>query len=143
MNTLIGQKLKELRKEKGFSIEQICDELKISTSTYNRMENGDTNSWTSYIDKICKMYDIKPEELLLAKEKYLIISHNQKDSSVSGVVLGNVVTNLSEKIIELYQSLIKEKDKQILLLQKHNDEKEFTITLLKEDIKRIKKPTQN
>jgi transcriptional regulator with XRE-family HTH domain len=42
MNIAVGKKLKELRKSKGFTLEEICEQLSISLSTYNRMEKGET-----------------------------------------------------------------------------------------------------
>ena len=40
MNTIVGSKIKALRKEKGLSQEQVADYLHISQSTYARIENG-------------------------------------------------------------------------------------------------------
>jgi len=39
MNSLIGTRIKNLRREKGFSQEQTADYLLISQSAYARIEN--------------------------------------------------------------------------------------------------------
>lgn len=114
MNITVGNKLKELRKSRGYSLEDICAQLNISTSTYSRMEKGETATWTSMIDKICKVYKIEPEELILPEEKYVLISNNQKGGYTSSIV----INNLSEKAIELYERMLEEKDKRILELEK-------------------------
>lgn len=114
MNTSIGKKLKELRKSSGFTLEEICEQLSISPSTYTRMEKGETATWTSMIDKICDIYKIEPEELLLSEEKYVLISNKQKGGSTSSIV----INNLSEKAIELYERMLFEKDKKIEDLEK-------------------------
>lgn len=44
MNTTIGKKLKELRKQKGLTQEQTADYLFISQSAYARMESGESYS---------------------------------------------------------------------------------------------------
>ena len=114
MNISIGKKLKELRKSNGFTLDEICEQLNISPSTYSRMEKGETATWTSMIDKICAIYKIEPEELILPEEKYILISNNQKGGSTSSIV----INQLSEKVIELYERMIVEKDKKIADLQK-------------------------
>jgi len=40
MNTVVGAKIKYLRKEKGLSQEQVAEYLHVSQSTYARIENG-------------------------------------------------------------------------------------------------------
>lgn len=118
MNKSVGKKLKELRVTRGISLEQLMDELNISKSTYLRMEEGETSSWTNKIDAICKFYNIEPEELLLSKDKLIIISKHQQN----GTITGNVVNNLSEKVIELYERLLKDKDNEIFNLKQISKE---------------------
>ena len=116
MNTIIGNKLKELRKSRGFTHEEIYEQLNISSSTYIRMEKGETATWASMIDKICSVYKIEPEELLLSMEKYLMINNNQKGGC--NTLTGNVINNLSEKVIELYERMLTEKENKIAELEK-------------------------
>lgn len=111
MNISVGKKLKELRKSRGLTLEEICEQLSISPSTYTRMEKGETATWTSLIDKICDIYKIEPEELLLSEEKYVLINNNQNGGSTT--LTGNIINNLSEKVIELYERMLVEKDKKI------------------------------
>ena len=114
MNGFVGEKLKELRKSSGFTLEEIGERLNISTSTYSRMEKGETATWTSMIDKICSIYKIEPEEVLLPKEKYNLIGNEQKGSSINTIA----ISALSDKAIELYERLLNEKDKKIADLEK-------------------------
>ena len=116
MNTTIGNKLKELRKSRGFTLEEVCEQLNISPSTYTRMEKGETATWTTMIDKICGIYKIQPEELLLSMEKYLMINRDQKGGC--NTLTGNVINNLSEKVIDLYERMLAEKDNKIAELEK-------------------------
>lgn len=64
MNLIVGNKLKKLRKQRKLTQEQMGDLLAISQSAYARIENGESHSWASYIKKICKIFDILPEELV-------------------------------------------------------------------------------
>ena len=103
MNKAVGEKLKELRKSRGIELENILQELKISESTYFRMEKGETATWTSKIDQICKLYEIEPEELLLSKEKYFKISDFEQ--SGSGTING-IVNNSYDKVSEFFEGII-------------------------------------
>lgn len=44
MNISIGNKLKQLRKSKSMSQEQVADYLHLSQSAYARMESGESHS---------------------------------------------------------------------------------------------------
>lgn len=115
LNKSIGEKLKELRKTNGFIIEETFRNLNMAESTYLRMERGETATWTSKIDEICQLYNIEPEELILSKEKYVLISNHQK----SGNTASNItINNISEKAFELFERIIAEKDVKIIELEK-------------------------
>jgi transcriptional regulator with XRE-family HTH domain len=102
MNKSVGEKLKELRKANGFSLEDILQKLQISESTYLRMVKGEASTWITKIDYICKLYTIKTEKLLLSDDKYSLISNNQKGGSVSNITINHD----SEKAYELYERLL-------------------------------------
>lgn len=96
MNILIGGKLKILRKNKNMSQEEAADYLHISQSAYARMEGGESNSWANHIFKICKTFDITPEELLK-------IETDQK-----GNCSPNDRIQISDNVIEQYEERIRD-----------------------------------
>ncbi|MBF4465887.1 helix-turn-helix transcriptional regulator [Flavobacterium sp. LC2016-12] len=96
MNILIGNKLKILRKNKGMSQEEAADYLHISQSAYARMESGESSSWVNHIFKICKIFDIAPEELLK-------IERNPKEAASSDGTI-----QISGTVIEQYEERIKD-----------------------------------
>ncbi len=103
MNTTIGKKLRELRKQKGFSQEQVADSLYISQSAYARIENGESHSWANHINQLCEVFEITPEELVTSDN--VIVNNNQQGgNSTNGVV----INQLSEKLIEQYENRIEE-----------------------------------
>lgn len=64
----IGEKLFELRKEKGLSQEEVADKLKVTRQTVSKWE---TNQSTPDFDKIvplCELFEITTEELLTGKK---------------------------------------------------------------------------
>lgn len=103
MNTSIGNKLKQLRKSKSMSQEQVADYLHLSQSAYARMESGESHSWASHIDKICEVFEITPEELV--KNDSVIVNSNQQGGTSTNAI---VINQLSEKLIEQYEERIKE-----------------------------------
>lgn len=104
MNGSIGSKLKQLRKQKGLSQEQVSDYLNVSQSAYARIENGESHSWSVHIDKLCEVFEIKPEELF--KDDKVIINNHQQ----GGVGYAETINQLSEKLVEQYELRLKEKD---------------------------------
>lgn len=112
MNTLVANKLKTLRKQKGLSQEEVADYLHISQPTYARIEKGESSSWASYINNICNLYEIAPEDLL-KQDTNTFNQHNTKGNNN-----GIVINNLSEKLMEQYELRLQEKDSYITKLEK-------------------------
>lgn len=96
MNVIVGNKLKILRKNKKMSQEEVADFLHISQSAYARMESGESHSWANHILRICKIYDITPDELLKMEV------NNKEISS------GEILNQLSDTVIEQYEERIRE-----------------------------------
>ena len=115
MNLIIGNNLKKLRKQKGWSQEQTADYLNISQSAYARMENGESSSWANNLENITKVFEITLEDLF--KTEHVIIG---AIGTNNGVGYAEVVNQLSEKIIEQYEARIKEKDEMINYLKNQN-----------------------
>jgi len=103
MNSVIGCKLKQLRKNKGMSQEQVADYLHVSQSTYARMESGESYSWAIYINDICQVFDVLPEELV--KNENVVRNNNQQGDIMNNAV---IINQLSEMLIEQYEERIKD-----------------------------------
>lgn len=101
MNTLVGNKLRTLRKNKGWSQEQTADYLHISQSAYARIESGESNSWSNLIEPICKLYEIEPAYLL--EKEPILINNNQQGGNFSNSM---IINQLSEKLMEQYDNQI-------------------------------------
>lgn len=112
MNTTVGNKLKKIRKQKGWSQEIVADKLHISQSAYARIETGESNSWATHLETICTVFEIQPEELL--KNDCLIVGNIGTNN---GVGYAEIVNQLSEKLIEQYENRLKEKDEIIIELR--------------------------
>lgn len=109
----IGQKLKGMRIEKGFSTIEIAERLDISESTYRRYEADKSFPDVFILDKIAKIYN-KTLNDLLPEGMTVINNNNGEYSNNAGYIVNQY---LSEKLIEQYEERLKEKDDQIALLK--------------------------
>lgn len=119
----IGQKLKAMKIEKGFSTEEVADKIGISVSTYRRLENDKSFPDVFTLDKIAKMYDKDLNDLL--PEGMTIINNNSGEHHDN---VGYIFNQQSEKLIEQYEIRLKEKDELYTSRLKEKDEQ---ISLLK------------
>jgi len=117
MNEIVGEKIKNLRKSRNLSQEEVAEFIHVSQSTYARIESGASNSWAGYILPLCELFGIQPEELL--KTDHIVINNNNTSCQYSG---GYVVNQLSDKLIEQYEKRLVEKDTLIAYLQKELEE---------------------
>lgn len=60
---LIGLKIRNIRKQKGFTQEKLCEILDIDVSGLSKIENGKCFPSVETICKIIKKLDISPNEL--------------------------------------------------------------------------------
>ncbi|MCU7614978.1 helix-turn-helix domain-containing protein [Chryseobacterium sp. GMJ5] len=115
----IGQKLKGMRIEKGFSTIEVAEKLDISESTYRRFEGDKSFPDIFILDKIAKVYDKTLNDLL--PEGMTVINHNNGEYSNNAGYIVNQY--LSEKVVEQYEERLKDKDEQIALLKSLLDKK--------------------
>lgn len=108
--TELGKKLRTLRAEKGYTQEKIADLLGIPQATYSNLENNKGKVDLKLLEKVASVYEIDMVELL--KNESLVF--NQKNS---GGQNGVIINQLSEKLIEQYESRISELKETILFLQ--------------------------
>ena len=60
----IGNKIRQIRVERGFSQEYLANECEVDYSQINRMELGKVNFSVSYLSKIASALKVKPSDLL-------------------------------------------------------------------------------
>ncbi|AZB23756.1 XRE family transcriptional regulator [Chryseobacterium bernardetii] len=117
VNTTIGKRIRKYREEKSLSQEELAEKLHISRSTYQRIENGETNSWINHIENICTTLDVSMEDILKPEEGYTQINSNntEQTNDNGGGVIQNQTNNYntSEKLIEQYEERIKELKQQV------------------------------
>ena len=64
MNNTVGENLFKLRRENGYTQEQVSSYLGITQSNLSKIENGERNFNMTLLDKLCLLYNCSPEYLL-------------------------------------------------------------------------------
>jgi transcriptional regulator with XRE-family HTH domain len=108
----IGNKLRVLRTEKGFTQEKIADLLQMPQASYSNLENNKGKIDLKTIQKIAEIYEIQIVEIL-KNEK---VSHTNQNTKRGNN--GVIINQLSQKLIEQYEIRLKEKDEIIAELRK-------------------------
>lgn len=112
MNTLIGRKIRILRRQKGWSQEEAAFQLSMSRSAYSRMEAGKTAKWIHHLDQLCDTFEISLEEFLRINK---VVSEDEQEQGKSTIHYQQ--NELAEKLIEQYELRLLEKDQYIKKLE--------------------------
>ncbi|MCR4759719.1 MAG: helix-turn-helix domain-containing protein [Oscillospiraceae bacterium] len=78
----IGALLRELRKEKNLSQEQLAEQFGVSSRSVSRWENGNTMPDISLLIELADFYDIEIRELLSGERKRETMNKDMKETLV-------------------------------------------------------------
>ncbi|MGB1210333.1 MAG: helix-turn-helix domain-containing protein [Lacinutrix venerupis] len=112
MNNLVF-KIKQCRERQGFSQEFVAEKLKITQSSYAKLESGVVKITLDRLQKITEILELDINELINSKEQQIFNLYNNKEA-----VGQNIIENLYEYNKEAISLLIVEKDKRIENLEK-------------------------
>lgn len=117
----IMKTIKEIRKQKGYSHEYLAHELDISQAAYSKLEKNDTKLTIERLYKIAMILEVDISELLDIKHSNQFNQTNKENATrylqkIEHFYQENKEQN--QKIIELYETRIKDKDKLIERLEK-------------------------
>ncbi|WP_294236403.1 MULTISPECIES: helix-turn-helix domain-containing protein [Chryseobacterium] len=114
MTNTVAEKIKRLRKSKGFSQDDMAEKLHISQSAYARIESGESSSWIHHIEKLSEIFEMKPENFL--SDETNNFSNLDQLGGFAFQNVGTITTInsfLSEKLVEQYEERIKELKEQV------------------------------
>lgn len=101
----IGNKLKSLRVNKGYTSEFVAEKLDVSLITYRRYERNESVPDLNMLEKIARTYEIPITELLV--DENIIFNKGQNGGTSNNAL---IINQLSEKLIEQYEIRLKEKE---------------------------------
>lgn len=111
------EKLRLLRKKKGYTQQQIADVIATDVSNYSRKENGDVRIIKDEWDKIARFLDVSVEEIYEEDEGKVVINNDHpvfNDNAASSIMTqfnnfsASVVQNLQD-----YISFLKEENEKL------------------------------
>ncbi len=111
MEEILGLKVRKVRELKNIAQSHLALQLGISQSTYSDLENGKVKITDEKLKLIADALEVSPEIIKNFNDTVVFNS-----CSHSGYINTNI-TNPIEKIQEVYEIALKEKDNQIVLLK--------------------------
>ncbi|MDR3023162.1 helix-turn-helix domain-containing protein [Chryseobacterium sp.] len=113
------EKLRNVRKRKGFTQQQVADYIATDVSNYSRKESGDVKIFNDEWDKIARFLEVPMEEIYESEEITQINNFDNITSSSSfGVNNGILNFNIPEYLLETQKDLIELLKKENQRLQK-------------------------
>ena len=87
-----GQRVKALRKENGYTLQQMADELNVSYEHYKKIENGNHGCSISLLLDISAYFDVSTDYLLMGRSFETL--HIQKQLSAAQDILAGLLRDL-------------------------------------------------
>lgn len=125
------EKIKFMRQLQGLTQEEMAEKLGISLKGYSDIERGKTNLQVSRVEEIAKILEVDLLDLLSFGEKN-VYYQTAKIIKDDGAIQKNVINNSDcQHQIEKLELIIKQKDKEISLLEKQNEDLRAMLDFLK------------
>jgi len=106
------EKIAQQRNRKGYTYENMADELHITPAGYRKIETGETKLSLERLFKIAEILET-PFTDFLELQKDILNQHNHDNEAV----YQQKIDNFYQENKEVYQELLKAKDEQIALLK--------------------------
>ncbi|WP_341456369.1 helix-turn-helix transcriptional regulator [Chryseobacterium gleum] len=118
------EKLRTLRKHKGYTQQQIADLLATDVSNYSRKENGDVKIFDDEWEKLAKILEVSVEDIREEKAATVIqnLTFNDSSSNTSNQSGNyNQYCNIPEYLLDNQQEYINLLKEQIKALKEENE----------------------
>jgi transcriptional regulator with XRE-family HTH domain len=113
----IGHKIKKIRELKGYDQQYMANQLGIHQTTYSRMESDPEKLSMAGLEKIAGILKVDPMAIMTFDEKTVFNISTQKNEGNAVGASGFIINHFPEKLHELYEARIKDKDEEIRFLR--------------------------
>ncbi|AZB34130.1 helix-turn-helix transcriptional regulator [Chryseobacterium bernardetii] len=103
------EKLRLIRKQKGYTQQQVADFIATDVSNYSRKESGDVRIVKEEWDKLARFLDVPLDEIYEEEEATIVVNNDHpifNDQSAGGINNQNQYNNIPGSIIENLQGYI-------------------------------------
>lgn len=117
------EKLKNLRKQRGYTQQQIADIIATDVSNYSRKENGDVKIYDEEWEKIAKILDVSVEDIKeerTAQNNQNTTLNDSASFNDNASINYNQFCNIPNYLLENQQEYIKLLKEQIEILKAEN-----------------------
>ena len=101
-----SEKLYELRKEKGFSQEELAEKLNVARQTISKWETGITVPDTNNLIEISKIFEISIDELVDQKKEEIVEEDNNKNKNKKKIIKIVLLIIIIASIVTFFGILI-------------------------------------
>ena len=101
----IGRFLKELRKEKGITQEQLAEQFSVSNRTISRWENGNNMPDLDILIEISDYYEVDLREILNGERKSENMNKEMKETILQAVDYTNTEAEKNNKRVRLCNAI--------------------------------------
>jgi Helix-turn-helix. len=115
------EKLRNLRKQRGYTQEYMSNIISTDVSNYSRKENDEVRIFDDEWEKLAKALDVPVEEI--KEERKTAIVHNNHDNTTFNDNAGsyfNHFHSIPDSIVENLQNYIKTLEEQVKTLKEEN-----------------------
>ena len=109
----IIEKITQYRNRKGFTYENMADELELTSAAYRKIETGETKLSVERLFRISNILETPVNELLDLDKNHFVQNNYNSESIIS-----QRIENFYQENKEITTELIKAKDQLIEVLQK-------------------------
>lgn len=113
-NQELGENVRKIRELKGFSQQNLADEIMVDQKTVSRIEKGVLSPKFELLVKISNALSVSLSQLLAFNESMVFNSYTQHQQGGHFFAYNNTEI---DKVEQLYKQLLKEKDEMIALLK--------------------------
>ncbi len=113
-NQELGENIRKIRELKGFSQQNLADEINVDQKTISRIEKGELSPKFETLVAISKALSVSLSQLLSFNESMIFNNYIQEQHGGQFVAYNNTEI---ERVEELYKQLLKQKDEMIELLK--------------------------
>ena len=101
-----GERIRELRKELGLTLEKFGEKIGVTKSTISNIESGNRNATEHMVKSICREFNVS-EEWLRTGQGEMFIKLDKEDELMqwAGSVLGDESSSFKKNFIKILMSL--------------------------------------
>jgi transcriptional regulator with XRE-family HTH domain len=113
-NKELGENIRKIRELKGFTQQNLADEIKVDQKTISRIEKGQLSPKFETLEELSRALSVSLAQIMAFDEH--LIFNNFIHAQHGGHFVAYNNTEI-EKVEQLYQMLLKEKDEMIAVLK--------------------------